>query len=436
MDCFIIRKTAKCLRHPSIVFNKFWGDTKWYQRLCQHVLCYKIKRFRTIRKIRRENKATVVFFAANVSMWRYQRLYEKLVSDKRFDVHVVISPFVTFTKEANDEQVARLCQFFKENNVDYVTQQEISSKGGVMGLKPDILFYTQPYRDILGGDACYTNFKDKLLAYYPYGLQNVKSQWGYNTEFHNIAWRLYYPTLLHKKNAEELSAVKGKNVVVVGEPHADDYLSNENSDPWKDRQQKIRIIWAPHFQIIPNGMFYRPSFLWTYDLMLEIAVKYRDRICMAFKPHPRLYPTLCDYPTWGKERTEEYYSKWKEMDNTQFEDGDFIDLFLTSDAIIHDCGSFTAEYQYTKKPCMFLTKDYNSVAEELCSFGKHCLDNHYVGQCREDVIRFIEEVLILGKDPKKNQREAFFKEYLYPPHCKSTVQNTYDDLVNSLFPNS
>lgn len=427
----LLSKAVKCLLHPSIIFNKLFGDTKWYQQIRYKVLYYRIRQYLLVQKIHRENRATVVFFAATVSMWRYQKLYEILKTDERFKVYVVVTTFASFTEDANRIQKEQLCCFFNNNHVDFLLLEDIT--GGISSLNPDIIFYIQPYEGIIGDDVCYTHFKDKLLAYYPYGLQNVYKKWGYNTEFHNLAWRLFYPTVLHKQNAKALSAVKGKNVVVVGEPHADDYSSPIVEDPWKDKGKKKRIVWAPHFQIVPNKMFYRPSFLWTFDLMLEIAEKYKESISIAFKPHPRLYPTLCQYPGWGKERTDKYYALWKEMDNTQFEDGDFVDLFKTSDAIIHDCGSFTAEYQYTMKPCMFLTRDYRSVFDELCPFGKLCLDNHYIGENKDDIIRFIEDIVLLGNDPKGTQRKYFYKNYLQPPYNRSTAQNTYDDIVSCLF---
>lgn len=429
----LLQKIRKCLLHPRIILNRFFGERKWYQREAFRVTYYRRLQARTIKKIQQKNHATVVFFAVNVPMWRYQKLYEKLVSDNRFTVYVVIGEFDSYTKDANEEFTSNLIKFFRENNVDFIRLKQLESQGGVKSLNPDILFYTQPYEGLFGEEACYSNFMDKLLAYYPYGLQNLIKNWSYNTRFHNIAWRLYYPTSLHKNTATEFSAVKGRNVVVVGEPNADYYLSPVSVDPWKDKTGKIRIIWAPHFQIIPNGMFFRPSFLWTHDLMLEIASKYEDQVCIAFKPHPKLFSTLCNHPDWGYERAARYFSEWRSRDNTQYEDGDFIDLFKTSDALIHDCGSFTSEYQYTMKPCLFLTKDFSTMKEELCPFGMKSLDNHYIGQNENDVMHFIDDVLISGNDEKKSQREAFFNDYLIPPRGKSTAENTYDDIVTSLF---
>ena len=49
-------------------------------------------------------------------------------------------------------------------------------------------------------------------------------------------------------------------------------------------------------------------------------------------------------------------SEWESLSNAQLETGKYVDLFMTSDAMIHDCGSFTIEYHYTLKPVMYLVK--------------------------------------------------------------------------------
>ena len=65
--------------------------------------------------------------------------------------------------------------------------------------------------------------------------------------------------------------------------------------------------------------------------MVELAKKYQDSIQFAFKPHPVLKFRLINI--WGEQKTEEYYKLWETMPNTQLETGDYIDLFLTSDAL-------------------------------------------------------------------------------------------------------
>lgn len=410
---------------------KLVNKSKIYQRYNFRVSFYNRAYRIRIQQIREKEHANVVFIAANLSMWRYQGLYCYLSKDSRFTVTVVIAPFQNFVEIEQKRHETELISYFQKHEVSYVTLEELPKDSYIKSLNPDIIFYPQPYCNY-GTNIDYQYFRDVLLAYYPYGLQSLYLNWGYNLEFHNIVWRLYYPTNLHLNNAKKLSANNGKNVRVVGEPNYDRYLSS-TLNPWKCEESKKKIIWAPHYQIEPNEMFYRPSFMWTYQLMVDIARLYKDRLHIAFKPHPKLFSTLCHHPEWGEERTKEYYKLWETMSNTQLETGDFIDLFVNSDALIHDCGSFTSEYQYTKKPCMFLTREDETLFDTLCPFGRKCMDNHYIGHSKEEIVDFIEKVVFQGVDKKATQRECFYNDYLLPPNNLTTAENTYNDLVASIF---
>lgn len=99
--------------------------------------------------------------------------------------------------------------------------------------------------------------------------------------------------------------------------------------------------------------------------MVTFAQKYKDKVQIVFKPHPMLYRTLCEHSEWGKERTDAYYSMWNNMSNTQLEEGDYTELFMQSDAMIHDCGSFILEYLAVDKPCMFLKKRLGLLASPI-----------------------------------------------------------------------
>ena len=66
-----------------------------------------------------------------------------------------------------------------------------------------------------------------------------------------------------------------------------------------------------------------------YDLMIEIALLYKDKVQIAFKPHPLLKEKLIKL--WGAQATDDYYRKWDNLPNGQLETGDYVDLFKTSD---------------------------------------------------------------------------------------------------------
>ena len=198
------------------------------------------------------------------------------------------------------------------------------------------------------------------------------------------------------------------------------------SSPWIDQTiKKKKIIWAPHYSINRNTAFHYSTFLVYYDYMLELAEKYKDYIQIAFKPHPYLLTKL--YEIWGKDKTDRYYSSWENGVNTQLVLGDYVSLFMHSDALIHDCSSFTIEYHYTKNPVLYLIKDDHH-ADGLNEFGKKAFKMHYLGRNEEDIESFVINI-IQGKDNMKKKREDFYKRYLLPPYGKPASINIINAIL-------
>ena len=279
----------------------------------------------------------------------------------------------------------------------------------------------------------FRNFPATLFAYVPYAFWIESYKWGYDTLFHNIAWKLFYPTSIHLENARNLSKIKGKNVVVTGYPLADIFLDIKRpiQDPWKIKDLSVkRIIWAPHHSINESDSLNYSSFLENYQFMLDLAAKYKETIQIAFKPHPILRRKLYNHPRWGKEKTDLYYNKWDKLPNGQLEEGDYIDLFLTSDAMFHDSSSFTVEYHYTGKPVMFLTKNKEELFQNLCEFGKLALNMHYFGSTPSEIENFIIEVVVGENDSMYSQRKHFFEKFLLPPHNLTANQNILNSILS------
>lgn len=393
---------------------------------------YKFLQWVRIRKIRKKGIVNVVYYAINVPMWRYQGVYDLLKKDKRFVQQVVILSSPSYSDTENVRLRDELISFFTQRGMVYILLDDLDQERKIKALNPDIIFFAQHY-SVLPPNVDSIYFKNRLLAYIPYCLFNGIGEWRYNNPLQLYAWRLYYPTRIHIATARKYSDTNGRNIRVVGEPHADDFLSNNITNVWKDNRNRKHIIWAPHFLIHPYDRIQRSSFLWISEFMLKIAEEYKDEIFIAFKPHPRLYSELCIDPNWGEEKANQYYNKWNEMENTQFENGEFIDLFKGSDALIHDCSSFMSEYLFVKKPCLFITKDISVIRDDSCVFGNKCLDMHYVAKETNDIIDFIEKVVLEDNDILRNNRDEFFTKYLLPPNGMLTSENVYNDIVKSIF---
>lgn len=394
-----------------------------------------IYRWFLVKRLRHKNKINVVFFAMSLPMWKHQHLYEKLSKHPRFNPTIVILPSCSYAAEQQTSDVKVMKKYFDAKRIPYVLG--VQDKGTIYdirrNLSPDILFYPQPYWGMFINGFTYNNFYDKLLCYTPYAFWTSKDEWSYAQPLQKMAWKLFYSTELHRIDAAKYSPVKDSNVEVVGYPTSDDFLHSDHLDIWKPQlSPKKRVIWASHFTILPGGYLNQSNFLWMSELMLELAQRYSGKIQFVFKPHPRLYTELCRHSEWGEGRTKEYYRCWETMENTQIETGEFVDLFMTSDAMIHDCGSFSVEYHYSENPVMYIARNFEEQVEDKNDFGKIAMNLHYVGKEKQDIIDFIENVVLKGDDPLKPKRQQFKHDYLLPPNGKTVAENTMDVLIREL----
>lgn len=393
----------------------------------QKILVYRLKH---------KKRVTVVFFAMSRAMWRYQNLYELMSRNSRFNVWVVILPCTTYSaKQQNDDEI-QLMEFFESKGVRYLLGKD---GGDLMDLRrtlnPDILFYPQPYNGYYPKSLSYNAFYDKLLCYVPYAFWTSTDGWSYNQPLHKVAWKLFYSTQFHREEAKRYAFRKDKNVEIVGYPNADDFLFREHINVWKkqnDNKIRRRLIWAPHFTINKGGPLYQSNFLWMAEIMKKVACHYMDELQIAFKPHPRLFSELCNHKDWGISRTQQYYDFWQSMPNTQYENGDFVDLFMTSDAMIHDSSSFCVEYLYSGNPVLYIALDYERQYEEKNTLGRLALSNHYIGRNESDIWDFIKDKVINKNDPQKAAREVFISKYLMPPNDSTVSQNIIDIILDEL----
>lgn len=409
----------------------------WLRQIIRHIkinILLPIYQKGVVFRLRYKKRINVVFIASSLPMWRYQNLYSLLSKHCRFNVSVVIVPPSAFSIEQQKYCINELVEYFTNQNVNYRLGLVGKSSLNInRELNPDLLFYPQPYLDLFREEFRYNNFRYKLLCYCPYAFWTATGDWSYNLPLHNYAWKLFYSTELHRSEAQKIAFNKGRNVEIVGYPNADVFMNQSFKDIWKQQGvDKKRIIWAPHFTIFTGGLMEQSNFLWMASFMLEVASRYSDCIQFVFKPHPRLYSELVKHEDWGEEKAKLYYKEWETRDNTQIETGEYVDLFMTSDAMIHDCGSFSVEYHYSGNPVMFVSDDFEKLIIEKGTFGQLAMRQHYVGKNEQDIIDFIDNVVLKGEDPMKEGREQFKKDYLLPPNGKTVVQNTMDALLKEL----
>jgi hypothetical protein len=389
-----------------------------------------------VEQLCKQGRARVLFFLQTPSVWKYDALYQKLEASEYFEPLVVVSPYnvhLNYDMQECFRVMHQTEEFACKMGYNYVSAynwQKNRWRDIKKEYQPDIVFFTKPYKDTLPAYHIY-NFTDSLTLYVPYGINCMNLYHNnYELPFQSLLWKLLVETEFQKHYAEIYEKSHGDNVEIVGALAEEKLMQEEYEakDVWKKQEKKKkRIIWAPHHTV--DYLFNFSNFLNYCEDMLKLAEKYQDEIQIAFKPHPVLKFKLINL--WGQEKTEDYYNRWANLANGQIEQGDYIDLFKTSDAMIHDCASFTVEYLYAQKPVLFQIRD-EKVKEEFNSFGQMCLEQHYLAYSIEETEKFIREVVIAGKDPKKEQREKFYKDYLYPKDGVMPSEKIFNILKNAL----
>lgn len=393
-----------------------------YGKLVIYPLRCRVQKKR-IEAMRKKDKIKVLFIIIDLSEWKTECLYEQMRNHSRFDPILGL----TMSMESPWEKEKFRC-YLEDKGYEYIDLDSIP--GAINEINPDIIFYQKPYSDNYLSKYDYVHNLNRVFCYCPYSTNTIDERWIFSSPIERYSWQYYYSNESSMKSAKRAFPSITKNLVVTGLPLNDRFLQ-ENcffENPWeKDGGSKKRIIYAPHHTIGDlhwDGIAYS-TFLDYADFMLEMAIKYKDQIQWAFKPHPYLRKRL--YQVWGKEKTDAYYQKWNDMENAQLETGEYVSLFMHSDAMIHDCASFTIEYHYCHKPVLYLLRD-DKHTDNLNDFAKRAFDLHYKAKCQQDIERFINDV-ISGNDPLKNERDKFYKECLLPPNGKTASENIINAIL-------
>jgi len=355
-----------------------------------------------------------------------------MLNHPRFSPVVVICPITNFGKRKMIQHLSEGYFHFKSMGYNVLKAYDENSDKYInleIELEPDIIFYTNPYKGVIDNRYYIDNYLNYLTIYVSYNFGNNNDyQMFHNLSLHNLVWRLYAETEEHKRYSLNWARNRGRNVVVSGYPGIEP-LTRKDYKPslidWKIKDNSLKkIIWAPHHTIAPVRNVDYSCFIRYCDFMLALADKYKDQVQFVFKPHPILRDNLDNI--WGKEKTDAYYKKWLSKQNCSLNDGDYIDLFYTSDAMIHDCGSFIIEYLFMNKP-VIRTLNNNSIDSMFNPFALNCL--YYFAYNEQDIELFVNNV-INGVDPLKEQRTKFVNNVLMPKGSPS--QNIIDDILDSI----
>ena len=368
-------------------------------------------------QIRKRDTIRFLFVLQEMSQWKTEMLYKAMQNHPRFEPILGIVPCM---ESPGAEQ--KVIEYCREHDYKYVLLSP--QKTIIEQLDIDIIAHQKPYSDSIYPLHQINANKRIPTVYIPYYLSTITEGWLVNPRVCLLAWRQFVDTESCRREWAKVSRLHGLNYSVTGLPFMDELMlpKSEWQDVWPNKDNRKRIIYAPHHTIADihmEGIGYS-TFLEYHEFMLKLRDRYKEQVYFVFKPHPRLYSNLLGL--WGEQKTEAYYRSWDLPGYSHVEkNGDYLALFKHSDALIHDCGSFTIEYLFMDNPVMYLTRDDHH-ADNLNEVANKAFDLHYKGKSCADIEEFVKSV-IDGKDPMEKERSSFKEDYLAALNGKTACEN-------------
>ena len=397
---------------------------KWFYEFppCLLALLRYRKRLQEVRAAYLERPVRVLFSVNCLAKWKMQTLLDKMKGDKRFEPVVAITIMDAengLPVECKKDVLASLGRFFKSQNVPVVCAYDCEKNAAVpfQDFHPDIVFYQQPW-GIAKCQQPQSVARYALTCYVPYFVVNYGG-FDFDCEllFHRVLWRHFILNELWAKAFMDDQRWYGRagKVIATGHPMLDLFNARKG-----DASEKRYVIYAPHWSCNTGEHF--STFLENGRLMLEFA-KSHSELNWVFKPHPTLRRTLVELCSWSAAAVDEYYSEWERIGIVCL-DGNYVDLFRDSKAMITDCASFLIEYACTGNPIIHLISSNaryrpHPISERL--FASYYQVNNW-----DEFRTALEEVVVRSNDYKRDERLANVKEMKLCDTC--AAQNIVDYL--------
>lgn len=403
------------LKTKEKMINPYESIEKHYQEV--------LKKLR--KKVEKGQKIRVGFYV--VEVFQYASVFEEMLKSDFFEPFIVVVPDY-FRKDTMLETLHQSYNLLskKYDNV-YLGYDEKTGEYIDYSDKADIVFFGNPYQEMVHPYHFIWHIlhKNILTCYQNYGFNTML--WGRehicSLPFYNCCWKVFGDSEDSMEDLEKYQPIHGKNAYMVGYCKMDK-LNDVKAKP----HQRKKILLCPH-HTINFAKLQLSNFLKYADFFLELPKKY-PQVDFIWRPHQLLINSLSQY--WSPEEAHKYYDKITSFENVIYSVGqDYFQAFVDSDAMIHDCGSFTAEYLYTGKPCCYMLKSEEEIQTTFLPIGQKCQENYYHAFSEQDICDFIEKVVLSGDDPLKESRESFSEtlKLNYPNVGKKITEYIKDEIL-------
>lgn len=383
----------------------------------------------------RKTPLRVGFFVYNDSVFQLRRVFELMQRDSAFEPFIVVSSGIRLDSVAERNQQETHRRALENLTRKYPGYVFDSFKDGEyidFSGKCDLVACMNPYDEYLEEHSriSYLAQHGALVFFSHYGFDGGVV-WDHNylkMASFGYLWRFYSGTSDMRETLHRYQpGLKIHNRVVLS--------GNPKIEPLAEQRvvarRRKKVIICPHHTIDPAEKFHLSNFVRFADFFLTLPERY-PQIDWVFRPHPILMPKMVQKGFWTELQLKEYIAKMKSFPNMEYQEGgDYYPLFVNSDAMIQDCCAFLAEYLVTGHPQCYLLKSERHAMTQYEGLGLEMLDHVYKGYNEDDILAFIDRVVLAGIDDQHSNRQSFVDAKLkinYP----NVSQWIVDDIKKSL----
>ena len=385
---------------------------------------FRARRARAAAKLEAGERLRSVFLVSNASMFPARPLFDAMLASDEFDPRVVVVPDVRWRDGAVLSEMASCREALAaEIPADRLSaaEQDVDGVWRDVLEDADVVCYPSPYEmSSFRYNPRYSVGRQFLPVMVNYGFYRSAYDRGVMCrQSYAWMWKAFFECGDTMDEYRAASPIGGANGDLAGYVKMDALAACGH--PVSARR---RVLVALHHSVEggTNDELALSNFARYADFLLALPDRYPE-IDFVFRPHPFLMRVLSRPGQWGVERVERYFSALRSKPNVAWSgEGGYFREFAMSDACIQDCGSFLVEYLYTRKPCCYMLKSPGDAEAKFAPLGRKCLGCCYLAFDEEAIERFLDDVVVAGKDPKRAEREALADAVaLNYPHAASVA---------------
>lgn len=344
----------------------------------------------------RGGRLRVAFLVCDASMFSAEPVFQAMVDDARFEPFIAVVPRVTrgeaFLRETLAKTQTTLLARYP-GNVESLYDPETRTARSLEG-RADLVFTSIIYDDQTleqyNVDAVSTYALVAGMLYGYGGMTNSSLARVRDSPMVSAFWRFFAPNEAVAASFRVCNPYLSEATVVSGYPKMDRLASIVP----RPRRPKTILV-CPHHTLArgPGVMLALSNFLRFADFFLRLPKMFPD-VKFVFRPHPLLFPRLSTREWWGTAQTARYRAEMEAMPNVEFQQGgDYFETFANSDALIHDCGSFLAEYFYTGRRQCYMAESEAALRSQYNDFGNRVLDHVSLASSEDEIVAFVRDVV-------------------------------------------